>query len=431
MKLELKEPDVCMADTSYVQDSDNAVALTSQLNSNESRHNKIPSEENLSAADEVISAAAEESKSTFNIEDSKSHRQNVHYSSESSDYETDESSDSSDCDEFFDNLRKSVAPAKLPVLKTKGELLIEDLPPVEDLHITVNSTELLKIGCILHWVVAPERNEFLVIVVADGNSNPLDEDSVLFLSSNKPLGKIHDVFGSVSKPNYIVRFNKAEDIFNKGVTIGQIVYYSPSNGELTRYVLVDVLKKQKGSDASWKDNNEPPDDEIDYSDDEQEKLAKQKRRAKTRGKERNWNDGEREDVVPNKMERRDAAYNQKRPYKRPSRNMFQSPTPGPSRSSPRSYSPQSFGMAPPPPSNNFGSSGLLRNAISPQPFGLASSNSIPFLQRNVPSPQLLGPFPHSNVPSPQPFGSIPHSNVPSPQHFGSIPHSNGPSPQPF
>ncbi|CAL1261164.1 unnamed protein product [Larinioides sclopetarius] len=375
------------------ESDDCVVTSTSESNSSKSQKLEVLSETRL--YDAFSLATTKESQCTINIKDSKSHRQNIHYSSESSDYETDESSDSSDCEDFFDNLRKSVGPIKLPVLKTKGELTTGDLPPVEDLHITVNSTELLKIGHILHWVVAEERNEFLVIVESDGNSNPLDDDSVLFLSSDKPLGKIHDVFGNVNKPNYVVRFNKAEDIFDKGVTAGQIVYYSPANGELTRYVLVDVLKKQKGSDASWRDNNEPPEDEIDYSDDEQEKLAKQKRRAKTRGKERNWNDREGEDTGPNKMERRDADHSQKRVFKRPSRNMFQSPTPVPPRSSPRPYSPQSFGS---PPSENFGSSGQRRNAVSPQPFGYSI----------VPS-QPLGPFPQNSVSSYQPFTVPPTS----------------------
>ena len=36
----------------------------------------------------------------------------------------------------------------------------------------------------------------------------------------------------------------------------------------------------KGSDASWLGDREQPDNLLDYSDDEQERLAKQKRRTK-------------------------------------------------------------------------------------------------------------------------------------------------------
>ncbi|GFU80418.1 hypothetical protein TNCV_3521901 [Trichonephila clavipes] len=42
------------------------------------------------------------------------------------------------------------------------------------------------------------------------------------------------------------------------------------------------LVRQKGSDASWKNDNEPPEEFIDYSDDEKEKAAKQKKKAKNR-----------------------------------------------------------------------------------------------------------------------------------------------------
>ncbi|KAF8764870.1 H/ACA ribonucleoprotein complex non-core subunit like protein [Argiope bruennichi] len=415
----LEESDECMADVSNPPDSFEGL-LTRKMNSNESHQHEMPSKENISA--EIPSEA-------LIIEDSKSHRENVHYSSDSSDYESDSSSS---WDEFYDNLHKNVAPSQLPALKTKGELLIEDLPPVEDLDINVNATELQKIGKVLHSIISKERNEYLVVVASDGNSNPVDVDSVLFLSSDKPLGKIHDVFASVSKPNYTVRFNKAEDIYDKGVTAGQDVYYLPENDELTHYVLVDVLKQQKGSDASWKDNNEPPDDQIDYSDDEQEKLAKQKRRAKNRRNDRNWNDEEGEDVAPNKMERRNVTYNQRRTY-RIRRNQCQSPASNvSSSSSSHSYSSsQTFGSTLP--SSNIFSQ--QRNVISPQPFGLISSNNnrpaFPLSsspQSSMPTPQTFGPFSSRNIPSSQPLGLFPHNNGPSAQTFGPLPQSRMPPP---
>ncbi|XP_077999516.1 uncharacterized protein LOC144452318 [Glandiceps talaboti] len=44
------------------------------------------------------------------------------------------------------------------------------------------------------------------------------------------------------------------------------------------YVFLQQLQQMKGSDASWKNDEEPPDEFLDYSDDEQEKEAKAKLR---------------------------------------------------------------------------------------------------------------------------------------------------------
>ena len=49
----------------------------------------------------------------------------------------------------------------------------------------------------------------------------------------------------------------------------------------------------KGSDASWENNNEPPDRYLDFSDDEQERMAKSIRK----GIERERREGE-EMVIP-------------------------------------------------------------------------------------------------------------------------------------
>ena len=48
--------------------------------------------------------------------------------------------------------------------------------------------------------------------------------------------------------------------------------------EHTSFVFVEQLRKMKGSDASWKDDIEPQNEHIDYSDDEEEKSSRRTRK---------------------------------------------------------------------------------------------------------------------------------------------------------
>lgn len=95
----------------------------------------------------------------------------------------------------------------------------------------------------------------------------------------RALGKIFDVFGPVNKPHYAVRFNDSEHIKKFNIFIKEPVFCAPET-EYSSFVLVSQLLLMKGSDASWKHNNEPPQEFVDYSDDEAEKLAKKSRKKK-------------------------------------------------------------------------------------------------------------------------------------------------------
>ena len=57
------------------------------------------------------------------------------------------------------------------------------------------------------------------------------------------------------------------------------VFFAPRTRH-TAYVFVDSLFKQKGRDASWEFDQEPPEGCLDYSDDEQERRAKTAHRLK-------------------------------------------------------------------------------------------------------------------------------------------------------
>ncbi|GIY22543.1 hypothetical protein CDAR_269851 [Caerostris darwini] len=199
----------------------------------------------------------------------------TNYRDKNKDYE-DSSDDSSDS--FMEEMhRNAFKPTeKIPALVTKEfSVLGYDLPPVEDLHI-VPEKELCKIGVILSIV------EICVVVDSYNDAPALNAETILFLSTDKPLGKIFEVWGRVTHPLYSVRFNSVEHIKEKDIIIGADVFYSPEETELTNYVMVSELLKEKGSDASWKDNQEPPEECLEYSDDDMERHANKKRRHKKR-----------------------------------------------------------------------------------------------------------------------------------------------------
>lgn len=161
-------------------------------------------------------------------------------------------------------------------IKAKGELGIEDLPPIEDLAITVSENECIKCGTISGVV------ETLVLVESIANFAAMDIDTVLFLDKgNRTLGQVFDVMGNVSNPIYCVRFNSKAAIEAKGLNPGIDVYVAPNTAH-TNFIVLTELMKQKGCDASWKDDVEPPSGFIEFSDDEEEQRAKYTERHKKR-----------------------------------------------------------------------------------------------------------------------------------------------------
>ncbi|XP_060602702.1 H/ACA ribonucleoprotein complex non-core subunit NAF1-like [Ruditapes philippinarum] len=163
-------------------------------------------------------------------------------------------------------------------IRTKGELLPEDLPPLEELTITVDeSVVLVEVGSIKSIV------GILVVIQSNENVPPLNDETILFVEGHKVLGQVFEVFGPVKTPWYSVRFNEVNNIEAKGLKVGMPVFCAPREDSFTKFVFVDSLKTIRGSDASWEDNNEPPEKHLDYSDDEAERRAKAKRRNKKFG----------------------------------------------------------------------------------------------------------------------------------------------------
>ncbi|XP_058128807.1 H/ACA ribonucleoprotein complex non-core subunit NAF1-like [Anopheles ziemanni] len=159
-------------------------------------------------------------------------------------------------------------------IRTKGEILVDELPPIEELTITVPETECKPIG-LIDSIVAQ-----IVLVQSIPGVELLNLETVLFLDRGKrPLGKIFDVIGQVNCPIYCVLFNTNQEVVSKNITVGMQVYCAPRT-EHTSFIILSELMRYKGSDASWMNDNEPPPHMVEYSDDEAEKTAKRNRKKK-------------------------------------------------------------------------------------------------------------------------------------------------------
>lgn len=60
--------------------------------------------------------------------------------------------------------RKQSTSCKIP--KVKGELDIEDLPPIQDLHISVRNDQVAEIGKVLHVVDTLGNNNALMLPIS-------------------------------------------------------------------------------------------------------------------------------------------------------------------------------------------------------------------------------------------------------------------------
>lgn len=161
-------------------------------------------------------------------------------------------------------------PSTAPI-RVRGEVLPHELPPIEELQISVPEEECKPVGHVQSIVAQ------IVIVQSYAGVELLNLDTVLFLDKGKrPLGKIFDVIGQVVAPMYCVLFNSRQDVISKGITVGTPVYCAPQT-EHTQFIILSDLMKHKGSDASWKDDIETPEYAQDYSDDEQERRARRRR----------------------------------------------------------------------------------------------------------------------------------------------------------
>lgn len=115
----------------------------------------------------------------------------------------------------------------------------------------------------------------------EGEYSVLDTGSLLCFEDGKVLGLVFETFGSIHNPMYSIRFASAAAIDRDLVKTGKPVFYLPAQ---STYVLTQLLRSMKGSDASNMWDEEVAEDEIEYSDDEQEAEAKRRAKAIRSGK---------------------------------------------------------------------------------------------------------------------------------------------------
>ncbi|KAK0159545.1 hypothetical protein PV327_010948 [Microctonus hyperodae] len=168
-----------------------------------------------------------------------------------------ESSTEADSDNEIDNVTASNNRCHKKN-REKGEF--DDLPPIEDLQISVPQILCDPVGEV-GWIV-----DQMVVVTPKPLKPTLNIDTVLFIErGERVLGRIFDVFGPVSEPHYCIRFNNSEHIKNNKIQVGMTVYYCPNTPYTTLVFMTDLLKIKATDDFG-------EDEHPVFSDDEEERA---------------------------------------------------------------------------------------------------------------------------------------------------------------
>ncbi|KAI0970666.1 Gar1/Naf1 RNA binding region-domain-containing protein [Xylaria arbuscula] len=136
--------------------------------------------------------------------------------------------------------------------------------------------EIVELGTIEHFV----GNIAVIKANTSGEYEVLDTGSVLCLEDRTVIAALADVIAAVREPRYTAGFANEEEIKAFGLEIGTKVFYPPALASLG---FTQVLKANKGTDASNWHDEEVAEDEIEFSDDEKEAEHKRQLKAKKRG----------------------------------------------------------------------------------------------------------------------------------------------------
>ncbi|KAI0354589.1 NAF1-domain-containing protein [Trametes cingulata] len=169
-------------------------------------------------------------------------------------------------------------------LRTKNEVLDVDIMIPEISEVGPHE-ELEKVGEVMSIVDKVVIVKGVPSEIAHrGSEKALDSDTLLVFEDREVLGYIFETFGPTSEPLYQIRFNQKYPLDTEKVQVGRAVYHVPQR---SNYVFVRQLRQFKGSDASNVHDEEPGEDEIEFSDDEQEaahKRALAQRREQSRAR---------------------------------------------------------------------------------------------------------------------------------------------------
>ncbi|KAL4952481.1 Gar1/Naf1 RNA binding region-domain-containing protein [Aspergillus filifer] len=160
-------------------------------------------------------------------------------------------------------------------LKTANEIP-EEVLPIPDITVTPD----MKIVLLGH-VEAVVESTVLIAANVTGEYQVLESGSLLCLEDRRIAGVVSETIGRVENPLYTVKFATTPEVEERGLSRGTTVYYVEQH---STFVFTQPLKGLKGSDASNFHDEEVAEDEIEFSDDEQE--AEYRRKLKQKRQER-------------------------------------------------------------------------------------------------------------------------------------------------
>ncbi|KAL4934245.1 RNA-binding snoRNP assembly protein NAF1 [Aspergillus undulatus] len=160
-------------------------------------------------------------------------------------------------------------------LKTANEIP-EEVLPIPDITVTPE----MKIVLLGH-VEAAIENTVLIAANVTGEYQVLEAGSLLCLEDRRIAGVVSETLGRVENPLYTVKFATTPEVEERGLSRGIQVYYVEQH---STFVFTQPLKGLKGSDASNFHDEEVAEDEVEFSDDEQE--AEYRRKLKQKRQER-------------------------------------------------------------------------------------------------------------------------------------------------
>ncbi|KAJ6566002.1 Gar1/Naf1 RNA binding region-domain-containing protein [Mycena sp. CBHHK59/15] len=143
------------------------------------------------------------------------------------------------------------------------------------------------------------------------SAKALDSDTLLVFEDRKVLGYIYETFGPTLQPLYQVKFSALYPIDPDKVQLSRPVFHVPQR---SNFVFVDQIKKFKGSDASNVHDEEPADDELEFSDDEAEAMYKSSSKRKRESRANSVASSRQSTPSPAQMRDQDLAFLERNPY---------------------------------------------------------------------------------------------------------------------
>ncbi|KAJ7654829.1 Gar1/Naf1 RNA binding region-domain-containing protein [Mycena rosella] len=213
--------------------------------------------------------------------------------------------------------------------QTKNELVETDIvvPDIEQ----VGSEEILeRVGDVMSII---DRTVIIKGAPSELASRALDCDTLLVFEDRKVLGYIYETFGPTTQPLYQVKFSASYPVDHDKVQLSRPVFHVPQR---SNFVFVNQIKRFKGSDASNMHDEEPADDELEFSDDEAEAAYKSSLKRKRESRANSVASSRQGTPSPASMRDQDLALLERNPYDdhSPYDDNFGS---GPSRPAPMPY----------------------------------------------------------------------------------------------